>query len=125
MAHGEAVLHFFVLICTLRPVTGLTRLWGCVARPPPLAEIGIPLAFATFAVHSVSPLMGDGESSFDFRFSERGGKNAVGDVLGVAPPPFPDEELLVVVVVFDVLVALIDVRDAPRPPFVVPLRNFE
>lgn len=69
--------------------------------------------------------MGDGESSFDFLFSERGGKNAVGDVLGVAPPPLPDEELLVVVVVFDVLVALIDVRDAPRPPFVVPLRNFE
>lgn len=76
-------------------------------------------------MHSESPLIGDGDSSFDFRFSERGGKNAVGDVLGVAPPPLPDEELLVIVVVLAVLVALIAVREAPRPPFVVPFLNFE
>lgn len=71
---------------------------------------------------SLSPLTGDGESSFDLRFSDRGGKKAVGEVLGV-DPPFPDEreEPLFVFSIADE----VDVRDVARPPFVEPFRSLE
>jgi len=73
----------------------------------------------TDAPSEASPLSGEGASSFDLRFSGRGGKNAVGDVLGVAPPPLPDELLLLFAA------ALPDaLRVAPRP-FVAPLRSLE
>lgn len=115
--------------------------------------MGIPLALATLPefveeLLALSPLTGDGDSSFDFRFSGRGGRNAVGEVLGVfvappqplppLPPPEDDEDddelpplpppppplAVLVVVVFVVEVAPELVRDAARP-LAAPLRNLE
>lgn len=109
IGHGTAVLHFLAGICTLRPVSGLMRLFVSLlsSRPPP-------------------PFTGDGLSSLDLRFSGRGGKNAVGDVDGVLEPPVveplppPDDELaeaaeapLPVVVVVAVVVACCA---EPSPP---------
>lgn len=97
---------FFVEICTFKPVTGFTRL--CVV-PDPLPESDeLPL-----------PLTGDGLSSFDFRFSDLGGKNAVGDGDGVFEPVLlPLDVLVAVVVVVFVFVVLVDevvVVRLPRP----------
>lgn len=80
---------------------------------PALAEIGIPLALTILPlITSLSTLIGEGEdSSFDFLFSDRGGKKAVGDVLGVEPP-FPDDiKTLLLVLSVD---GTLDVRDVPR-----------
>lgn len=75
MAHGTVVVTFtFFGICTFNPVTGLIRL--CVTEPPPLPPLPLPLL-------SLPLNDGGGLSSFDFRFSARGGRNAVGDVDGV------------------------------------------
>lgn len=62
MGHGVAVFTFLAGICTFNPVNGLMRL----------------------LVSPFSPFTGGGLfSSFDLRFSGRGGKNAVGEVDGV------------------------------------------
>lgn len=86
-----------------------------------------------------SPFTGDGDSSFDFRFSVRGGRNAVGDVLGVfvefAPLPLPvddnagaDVDEDGVALAFDKFVVVVvdpDVTVRPPRPLVPPLRNLE
>lgn len=127
VAHGDAVLHFLALICTFNPVTGLSKLCGCEAKPPPLADMGIPLAFTIFngvvvmmvvvvvvvllrpplpptpppplpLPFSFSPFNGDSSnSSFDLRFSGLVGKKVVGEVLGVTPFPLPPIVVVVVV----------------------------
>lgn len=84
-------------------MTGLTRL--CV-DPPLLPERDELLPF---------PFTGDGLSSFDFRFSGRGGKNAVGDGDGVFEPGLLLLEVLAVVVVL-VFVVLVDDEVVVRPP---------
>lgn len=72
MAHGVVVVFTFFGICTFNPVNGLIRLCVTVLLPFPL-----PLLLSL-------PLNdGGGLSSFDLRFSARGGRNAVGDVDGV------------------------------------------
>lgn len=93
----------------------------------------IPLAFAlltllefitlplVLVVALVVALTGDGGSSFDFRFSDRGGKNATGDVEGVFELMLVlvllDELAVVVVVVVVVLDELVSaVVEVPRPP---------
>lgn len=117
MAHGDAVLHFFVEICTFCPVTGLTTL--CVVAP----EAFCPVA-EEFVPPDTLPFNGDGLSSFDLRFSGRGGKNAlvfgegegVFELFVVDVPPL--DELLVVdelpELVVAVAVPVVDVRP-PRP----------
>lgn len=90
----------------------------------------MPLAFTMFTPPApatppaappsdASPLSGDGASSLDLRFSARGGRKAVGEVLGVAPPPLPDEPLLLLAAALPEAL-----RVAPRP-LVAPLRNLE
>jgi len=86
-------------------------------------------------VTALSPFTGDGHSSFDFRFSGRGGKNAVGDVDGVLEQPVLLLELLeevpvtdtnagvVVVIVVLVLVPVAVVVPRPPLPFAPPFRN--
>lgn len=118
-AHGDAVLHFFVEICTFNPVTGFTRL--CV--PDAL----MPAALLPERDAPPFPLIGLGLSSLDLRFSGRGGKNAVGDGDGVEFVVLLDA-LAVLVAVDDDDVFVVDV-DAPvadaRPPraFEPPFRN--
>lgn len=70
---------------------------------------------ATVALLLLLPLTGDGLSSFDFRFSGRGGKNAVGDGDGVFEPGLLPLEVLAVVVVL-VFVVLVDDDVVVRPP---------
>lgn len=107
MAHGVVVVTVFAFlgICTFSPVTGLIRL--CVAVLPPLPLLSLPLKD------------GGGLSSLDFRFSARGGRNAVGDVDGVLLlvllPELLDEFELTVTVEFVVTVGapvVADVRAA-------------
>lgn len=70
---------------------------------------------------------GGGLSSFDFRFSARGGKNAVGEVDGVLLVLLPElldgleilPAVVVVVVILDVV--FVDVRDAL--PFALAFRS--
>lgn len=76
------------------------------------------------------PFTGDGGSSFDFRFSERGGRKATGDVEGVFELILvlvPLDELAVVVVevvvVFDELLSAVVVVPRPPRPFAPPLRS--
>lgn len=71
---------------------------------------------------SLSDETGGGDSSFDFRFSARGGKNAVGEELGVIPlfPEDTDELLQLLssgVTPVDLAVA--------RPPLFEPFLNLE
>lgn len=82
----------------------------------------------------MSPLIGDGDSSFDLRFSGRLGKKAVGEVLGVTPLPLPlllSEPFVEFVMPpptwFTPPVAIMpdEVLDVVRPPFVDPFRSFE
>lgn len=101
-AHGDVVLHFFVDICTFNPVTGLTRLCVDPLAPPERDELPFPFT-------------GEGLSSFDFRFSGRGGKNAVGDGDGVFDPGLLLLEVLAVVVVL-VFTVLVDDNVVVRPP---------
>lgn len=57
--------------------------------PPPIMQPPLPLLLPPLLLSlppPLVPLIGDGLSSFDFRFSGRGGRNAVGDVDGVFPP---------------------------------------
>lgn len=113
IGHGVAVFTFFVGICTFNPVNGFIKLFV-----------------------SLSPFTGDGLSSFDLRFSGRGGRNAVGEVDGVLLVPVLLPELLdedwtdvvvvdvAIVVVFVVVVgvpAVVVVR--PPRPFAPPFRN--
>lgn len=123
-------------ICTFSPVIGLTTL--CV---PGLPLLTIPLALALFTllvfitlplvlplVLPLPPFTGEGHSSFDLRFSGRGGKKATGDVEGVfeltlvlVPLDVLAVVVVEVVVVFDELdSAVVVVR--PRP-FVPPFRS--
>lgn len=76
------------------------------------------------------PFTGDGGSSFDFRFSDRGGRKATGDVEGVFELILvlvPLDELAVVVVevvvVFDELLSAVAVVPRPPRPFAPPLRS--
>lgn len=114
-----------------------------VALVPPLL-LALPLLLPLLLplpVPLLSPLFaaGEGGSSFDLRFSERGGSRAVGEVAGVLklPPPvelllldplplLPDEEFvdtliaveLAVVVEVEVVVEVgadVDVLRPPRP----------
>lgn len=72
----------FFGICTFNPVTGLIRLCVTELAPPPplppLPPLPLPLPLLSLPLNE-----GGGLSSFDFRFSARGGRNAVGDVDGV------------------------------------------
>lgn len=77
-------MHFFVEICTFKPVTGLTTL--CVAE---------------------SPLTGEGLSSFDFLFSGRGGRNAVGDEDGVFEELLLEFVIVLPLVTVDVVVVVL------------------
>lgn len=139
IAHGDVVLlHFLVEICTFSPVIGLTTL--CVHSVPLLAML---LIFALFTllefitlplvlllVLPLPPFTGEGDSSFDLRFSGRGGKKATGDVEGVFELTLvivPPDELPIVVV--EVVVdfaelesAVVVVARLPRP-FDPPFRN--
>lgn len=139
IAHGDVMLlHFLVEICTFSPVIGLTTL--CVPSVPLLAML---LIFALFTllefitlplvlllVLPLPPFTGEGDSSFDLRFSGRGGKKATGDVEGVMELTLvlvPLDELPVVVV--EVVVVFAELESAvvvvarlPRP-FVPPFRN--
>jgi hypothetical protein len=149
IAHGTVVLFVLVVeILTFNPVTGLTRLWVPGVRPPPALEdpfaddvvvdndellIVMAVVVGVAQVDVVLLLLlpftdGDGLSSFDFLFSGRGGKNAIGDVDGVLDVVFVVVELLadefavdavVVVVVFVVLVVVAVVRPPLplAPPF--------
>lgn len=114
------VFTFLVGICTFRPVSGLIRLFV-----------------------SLSPLTGDGLSSFDLRFSGRGGRKAVGEVDGVfaAPELLPelldndcalvvvvpaDAELVVVVLLTVVVVSapvVVEVVVRPPRPLAPPFRS--
>lgn len=101
-------MHFFVDICTLSPVTGLTTL--CVV--PPLLSL---------------LLTGDGLSSLDLRFSGRGGKNAVGDDDGVFDKLLLEFVMAVfAVVTVEVVVVPVEVPVVvlrPPRPFAPPFRN--
>lgn len=89
-----------------------------------LTEIGTPLALTILLlITSLSPLFGEGDdSSFDFLFSDLGGKNAVGDVLGVEPP-LPDDIEAPLLILSDG--GTLDVRDVPRPLFEDPFLSLE
>lgn len=119
IGHGVAVFTFLVGICTFRPVRGLIRLFV-----------------------SLSPFTGDGLSSFDLRFSGRGGRKAVGEVDGVFAAPellpelldddcaivvvAPAEAELVVVVLVVVVVGVpvvVEVVVRPPRPFAPPFRS--
>lgn len=76
------------------------------------------------------PFTGDGGSSFDLRFSDRGGRNATGDVEGVFELMLvlvPLDELAVVVVevvvVFDELLSAVVLDPRPPRPFAPPFRS--
>lgn len=103
MAHGAAVdFTFFAGICTFKPVTGLMTL--CVAVDGTASLVSLPFVGGGGG--------GGGElSSFDFRFSARGARNAVGDVDGVLFVVLLPEllELPAFVVVDDVVVLVVDV----------------
>lgn len=125
IAHGEAILHFLVDICTLSPVTGFTTL--CVA-PLLLLLIPIPLTLLPPPLPPplLSPLTGDGLSSLDLRFSGRGGRNAVGDDDGVFDKlllEFVVTEFAVVTVEVVVLVDVPVVVLRPPRPFAPPFRS--
>lgn len=100
IAHGAVVLTFFAGICTFNPVNGLIKLFV-----------------------SLSPFTGEGLSSFDFRFSGRGGRNEVGDVDGVLElvllPELLEDELVEVEVVVAVVVVVVFVVDVGVPVVVV------
>lgn len=89
---------FFVGICTFKPVTGLITL--CVTVDGVVSLLSLPL----------NDDDGGGLSSFDFRFSARGAKNAVGDVDGVLFVVLLPEllELPAFVIVDDVVVLVVD-----------------
>lgn len=91
----------------------------------------ITLPLVLLLVLPLPPFTGEGDSSFDLRFSGRGGKKATGDVEGVFELTLvfvPLDELPVVVVVEVVVVfaelesAVVVVARLPRP-FVPPFRN--
>lgn len=76
------------------------------------------------------PFTGDGGSSFDLRFSDRGGRKATGDVEGVFELMLvlvPLDELAVVVVevvvVLDELLSAVVVVPRPPRPFAPPFRS--
>lgn len=75
---------------------------------------------------SLSPFTGEGLSSFDLRFSGRGGRNAVGEVDGVLVPVlFPellDDDCTAVVVVAVVVVTVLVVFVDGVPVVVVVVR---
>lgn len=157
IGHGCTVFTFLVGICTFRPVNGFIRLFVSPLFEPrprhpfPLLLLLPPLlSLPPPPPPPLLPLIGDGLSSFDLRFSGRGGRNAVGDVDGVVPPPFAADEVAFdaaaadddddedVVVVEEPLPAemddvdvdvvfVVDVVDAvvvrPPRPFAPPFRN--
>lgn len=98
-----------MILCVMLPLPLLL--------PPPLPLLSLPLND------------GGGLSSFDLRFSPRGGKNAVGDVDGVLllvllPEPLDEFDAKVTDVVFVVGVGapvVVDVR--PARAFALALRN--
>lgn len=138
------LLHFLVEICTFSPVIGLTTL--CVPAVPlltfsleefiTLLPIVLPLTVLPELLLLLllfplpPPLTGDGGSSFDLRFSDRGGRKATGDVEGVFELMLvlvPLDELAVVVVevvvVFDELLSAVVVVPRPPRPFAPPFRS--
>lgn len=138
-AHGEVVLlHFLLEICTFSPVIGLTILCVPVLLFAKLLIFGlftllefITLPLVLLLVLPLPPLIGEEDSSFDFRFSGRGGKKATGDVEGVFELTLVlvllDEFPVAVVVVAVVFVefvesAVVVVVRLPRP-FAPPFRN--
>lgn len=93
-----------------------------------LVFITLPLVLLLLEL-PLPPFTGEGHSSFDLRFSGRGGKKATGDVEGVFELTLvlvTVDELAVVVVevvvVFDELDSAVVVVRPPRP-FVPPFRN--
>lgn len=105
----------FFGICTFSPVTGLIKLWMAIL---------LLLLLLSFPLND-----GGGLSSLDFRFSARGGRNAVGDVDGVLllvllPELLDEFDATVTVVEFVVDVGapvVIEVR--PARPFALALRS--
>lgn len=99
IAHGAAVdFTFFAGICTFNPVTGLMTL--CVG-------VGVAVSLLSLPLNDAGG--GGGLSSFDFLFSARGAKNAVGDVDGVFVVLLPELlELPAFVVVDEVVVLVVD-----------------
>lgn len=110
---------------------------------PGVPLLTTPLAFALFTllvfitlpplvlllVLPLPPFTGDGDSSFDLRFSGRGGKKATGDVEGVfeltlvlVPLDVLAVVVVEVVVVFDELDSAVVVVRPPRP-LVPPFRS--
>lgn len=120
IGHGVTAFTFFG-ICTFSPVTGLITF--CVADV--FLSLLLPLLSLPLLLND-----GGGLSSFDLRFSARGGRNSVGDVDGVLLhvllPELLDElppvAVIVVVIVLVVgVVVLVDER--PARPLAFALRN--
>lgn len=96
IGHGSTVILFFLAgICTLRPVSGLMRLFVSPVSLPHVTPTSPPVPLPL-----VPPPRADASSTVDLRFSARGGRNVVGDVLGVfetvLAPELEDEEFCAV-----------------------------
>lgn len=101
-----------------------------ITLPIVLPPIVLPELLLLLLFPLPAPLTGDGGSSFDFRFSDRGGRKATGDVEGVfelmlvlVPLDEPAVVVVEVVVVFEELLSAVVVVPRPPRPFAPPFRS--